>query len=146
MVSCKNKCNIFFTYVSFYGKKKHNQNTFFIICYRHILESEFYPTSDFLIQFSAGQYHARLLLFSDCITRSRCATMVRHCQYWSCNCDARSLEQIKTSNDVEPKIWLFQIRKKRCKYAQRMDQGLLSGPRYSELIDRVPKRLKTITT
>ena len=75
-------------------------------------ESEFYPTSEFLIRFSAEHCHARHLAFSEFITRSRYVTMVRLCQYCSCNGDAGRPEQIKTSNDVEPKIWLFPNPKK----------------------------------
>ena len=42
-----------------------------IFPYRHICESEFHPTSEFLIRFSAEHYQARHLAFSEIITRSR---------------------------------------------------------------------------
>ena len=71
------------------------------VLHRHIRESEFYPTSEFLIRFSAEHYNARHLAFSSLHHPKSTAMMVRHGQYCSCNGETRSLEQLKTSNDVE---------------------------------------------
>ena len=74
-------------------------------------ESEFYPTSEVLIRFSAEHSdNARHLAFSEIIIRSRYATMVRLCQYCSCNIDAEVLSKLR--HRIEPKIWLFPNPKK----------------------------------
>ena len=75
-------------------------------------ESELYPTSEFSIRFSAEHYHARHLAFSEIIIRSRYATMVRLCQYCSCNIDAEVLSKLRHRMILSPKYGFFQIRKK----------------------------------